>query len=322
MGLNTGETAVEGDFIQQADRDATKSNDANRVPKLEDTGYLDRRFLSTGFGGDGSDGALSVSSGTTTIDLASAPVVIKQYSSISITGTGGIDFSNPATGGTLVIILCAGDCTLTSSATRGIDLRGVGATKSTDGFSFLFAATNAGVDGTDAGGTEGGGGGGGGASAEDGADASGGAGATNGAGGAGAFPALTPAQLAILSRFAHTAAFVVGAGGGDGGDGDTGLGGDGGRGGGALILECAGDLNFGASFTIDSSGQNGSNGTNNDGGGGGGGGAGTVHLFHQGITTAVAGTITTAGGTGGTGESDGGNGGAGGDAFSVLEAIA
>src|SRR5277367_6704134 len=41
------------------------------------------------FGGNGADGALTVTSGTTTINCANAAVVVKNYSSISITGTGG-----------------------------------------------------------------------------------------------------------------------------------------------------------------------------------------------------------------------------------------
>src|ERR1035437_3459937 len=51
------------------------------------------------FGGTGADGALAISSGTTTIDCANAAKVIKNYSSISITGTGTLAFSNPNTNG-------------------------------------------------------------------------------------------------------------------------------------------------------------------------------------------------------------------------------
>src|SRR3990167_9608249 len=55
------------------------------------------------FGGDGTDGELNVSSGTTDIALGGARVVTKNYSSISITGTGAITFSNPHAEGTTVI---------------------------------------------------------------------------------------------------------------------------------------------------------------------------------------------------------------------------
>ena len=78
------------------------------------------------FGGDGSDGALSISSGTTTIDLSSAAITIKNYTSISITGTGALAFSNPATTGSIVILKSQGNVTITSSATRAIDLRSLG----------------------------------------------------------------------------------------------------------------------------------------------------------------------------------------------------
>ncbi len=78
----------------------------------------------TKFGGTGADGALS---GTTVIDLGSAQVVVKNYTSISITGTQTITFTNPHANGTIVILKSQGNVTLTSSATPNIDLRGIGA---------------------------------------------------------------------------------------------------------------------------------------------------------------------------------------------------
>lgn len=79
------------------------------------------------FGGTGADGALSSSSGATNIDLGGAQVVIKNYTSISITGTGGLTFTNPHANGTIIIFKSQGNVTLTSSATPNIDLRNVGA---------------------------------------------------------------------------------------------------------------------------------------------------------------------------------------------------
>jgi hypothetical protein len=47
------------------------------------------------FGGTGADGALSVSSGNTNIDAAGAAILVKNYTSISITGTGSVTLINP-----------------------------------------------------------------------------------------------------------------------------------------------------------------------------------------------------------------------------------
>ena len=87
------------------------------------------------FGGDGSDGALSVSSGTTTIDLSSASVVVKNYTSISITGTGVIDFTNPHANGTTIIFRSQGNVTISSTTVPAIDLNEMGAQEVTLGTS-------------------------------------------------------------------------------------------------------------------------------------------------------------------------------------------
>lgn len=79
------------------------------------------------WGGTGVDGALSVSAGTTTIDLGGAQFFIKNYTSISITGTGKIGFSNPHANGTNIIFRSSGDYTNTSSDAHAIDLRLMGA---------------------------------------------------------------------------------------------------------------------------------------------------------------------------------------------------
>src|SRR5271170_962170 len=69
------------------------------------------------FGGTGADGALSISSGTTTIGLSSANALVKNYSSISITGTGDLTFSSPSSNGAGATLKSTGAVTLTSSAT-------------------------------------------------------------------------------------------------------------------------------------------------------------------------------------------------------------
>jgi hypothetical protein len=83
------------------------------------------------FGGTGADGALSITSGTTTIDLGGAAFVIKNYTSISITSSGSLSFSNPAAGGTYIVLKSQGNVTMTSSGS--ISTVGMGASASTAG---------------------------------------------------------------------------------------------------------------------------------------------------------------------------------------------
>ena len=90
------------------------------------------------WGGTGSDGALSVSSGTTTIDLGSNQVVIKNYSSISITGTGSLAFINPHANGTIIIFRCTGAVTITSSTSPVINLASLGSSAGS-GTSLIFS---------------------------------------------------------------------------------------------------------------------------------------------------------------------------------------
>jgi hypothetical protein len=98
---------------------------------------------STKFGGTGTDGALSITSGTTTIDLASSSEVVKNYTSISITG-GTLNFSNPAaTSGTIIFLKSQGDCTITSTTSPAIDASGLGAEAGKKGWGYYFY-TNAG----------------------------------------------------------------------------------------------------------------------------------------------------------------------------------
>lgn len=254
------------------------------------------------FGGDGTDGALSISSGTTTIDCANAAVVIKNYTSISITGTGALAFSNPNTNGTIIMLKSQGGITITSSATPAIDGRLMGGQAASDGYggpstytaggsSTASSATAgiAGVCGLPISGRLGktialalGGGGGNGAATNGGGNPKpGGAG-----GGAGA---------------------AAGGTAGTAGSGTTATGagtpGVGGKGGGCIYMEGLGALNI--TGTIDVSGQNGTNASGSDNAtGGGGGGGGMVAILYK-TLTADSGTYTVTGGTAGTSTSTG-----------------
>lgn len=252
------------------------------------------------FGGDGSDGALSIASGTTTLDLGNAKVFTKNYTSISITGTGQLTFSNPHASGSIIVLKATGNVTLTSSASPNIEASGMGAAGG-------------------AGGAAGGGTGSSGTTAvplsDPGTEHRGTGGASGGpVGAAGAIYANTGLYTISPGRYYAFGRFISpGSGGGGGAGGDTGnTGGAGGRGGGALVIECAGDLN--CTGNINAKGSNGANGTvgaSTDGSDGGGGSGGSCLVFYN-TATATSGTISDAGGNGGTQNSGGANSGGGG----------
>ncbi len=108
---------------------AVAETGTDKIIKTKSTGLLDHTIIpNLKFGGTGADGALTISSGTTNIDLGSAAIFVKNYSSISITGTGALTFTNPHANGTIIIFKNTGATTLTSSATPNIDLRNLGST--------------------------------------------------------------------------------------------------------------------------------------------------------------------------------------------------
>ena len=291
MPFVNGQVIDEDDYINDAEKDATPANDEGKAVKLESDAKFSRKFLRASFGGTGADGALSISSGTTTINLGGAKVYILNYSSISITGTGKLAFSNPHAGGTIIIIKCQGNCTLTSSQ-PSIDASGMG-----------------GAGG--AGGTGAGGGGSVGTNGNGILDS-----AIHYGGGGDGTPTVglrmtTNAELYTKEEFhlKRKAIYIYCGSGGGGGAGSTNTGGvdggDGGRGGGALLIECAGALNFTGTVSVSGLvGVDGDNNTSGQGGGGGGGGStgSCVILYHT--LTSASGTILASGGAGGKGGSN------------------
>lgn len=256
------------------------------------------------FGGTGVDGALTITSGATNIDLGSAAVVVKNYTSISITGTGSLTFTNPNNAGTVVIIKSQGNVTLTSSTAPMIDGSGLGslggsggaaATSQASGSNavtptrlFMFAP-GGGIGGINSANIT-----------------------TGGASGATPIwaPILTDTPLTYPNIF-------LGAGGGGGGassgDANVSTGGNGGNGGGAIVLECGGALNFTTAGGISVAGKSATNGdlgtatTANAQGAGGGGGGYFVCLYN--LLTAASGTVTVSGGAAGAGAAAGSPGG-------------
>jgi len=241
------------------------------------------------FGGDGSDGALTITTGTTTIDCSSANIVVKNYTSISITGDGKLAFSNPASDGTVIVLKSQGDVTITSSDGSAIDVSamggdgGAGGTNAagsvgTNGFQILDSNNHYGVGGTK--------------------------GSPVGGGAGGVILASAWEYTIVSGREQRRVLNLACGSGGGGGAGTiappstTYTGGDGGRGGGVLIIECAGAWNF--TSTINVKGEVGATANPNSSGGGGGGGGGMALVLYN-TLTANSGTVSTNGGNGGAG---------------------
>lgn len=259
-------------------------------------------------GGTGSDGALSITSGTTTVSASSAPYLEKNYTNVSITSTGNLSFSTPATTGTTVAIFIQGTGTVTTSSTHAIDVRSMGGTANS-GYVLLDSPAST---------TSGGGGSGGGSC--------GGAGTQGIASVSSSNQQLTVPGQAI-SPFSATQRYAPPGGNGSSGTSGgangfgSGSGGAGGLGGGGLYVECAGAWNF-TTGAIDASGNAGSASTHNSSGGeqggdGGGGGGGNILVLY-GTLTADSGTYTVSGGAGGTGNGSSGFAGASGIVYRAL----
>ncbi len=288
MAIQSGQQALASDFVSVS----SGAGDAAKAPKLNESGKLSPTFLP--FGGDGSDGELNIISGVTTIDLGGQAFVVKNYTSILITGSGKLAFTNPNAYGTTIILRSQGNVTLTSSQAPMIDAGGIGALGGNGvsaGSSYVGGNVgNAGI-GLDIFRTNGGGKGSSGNS-------------DNGPGGP--IPtAITPSALQfnqspLSQKYPHS---FVGAGAGSGGA-YQGSSGAGGRGGGCVIIECGGAWNFTTANGISVAGRTGNNGSGTVAGGGGGGGGGFFLALYKSVL-ANTGTVTVAGGLGGSGNASG-----------------
>lgn len=283
----------------------TGSNTFNGTTTLATTTFSVLPIGATGFGGTGLDGDLTITAGTTTIDLNGLDFFEKNYNNITINGTGTLSFLNPSASGTIVSLKVKNNFTMSASST--IYLVGIGATSTNKGSGF-YTRTQVGNSGN---------------------------GSTAGAAGTGIFN--------TTSTLSKNLNLYVGSAGGNGSGRNAPIQyNTGGRGGGALLLQVAGNWNFLGS--INASGENGKNaygvggGGENcaDGAGGnswgagtsgqqasasctyvyssGGGGGGTVIGIYNNLINNT-GTINVSGGVGGNVSSPvtsvGGNGGVG-----------
>lgn len=316
-GTNTGDQTLNGLLPSQTGQSGNylQTNGSNSLWSALPAG------LTSKFGGTGADGALSVSSGTTTIALGGVAVVIKNYSSISITGTGNIAFSGANATGTKVIFLCSGNSTITTSSTHSIDLRGLGgvggngnngntqgtnviATPGTENIDDGIVTISANKFGFGSTGPTGGGNGifgGGGASNYTAGTAGGGASGNNGKAGT----AVTgfPLYFVGAQPYLGIRGFCIAGAGGGGGNNSFGIGGN---------SNTQASNGTGGSLGSPNGGSGNANSgsaTYNFGGSGGGGaGAGGFYMEVAGAFNFTTGTIDCSGGVGG----GGGNGGSGG----------
>lgn len=254
------------------------------------------------FGGTGVDGALNVTSGTTTLDLSTKTEW--NYTSVNIASGAGLTFSN-ATASTVPIIKVQGNFNNSGIiTTKGLGAAGGsgGAVSTYDGAATGTRTGTFFVDNT---------------RPDAGAKAYG---AVTTAGGAGGVASLKN------STYFYPSAALNGSGGGGGGGGTPanvgtpGAGGAGGAGSLGLYLEVAGtytqsgiiNLNGGAGTAGSNCPGDGSHSwTSGCGGGGGGGGAGSL-VVKYGVELAYTGTTTVTGGTAGSGGSKTNTGGSGG----------
>lgn len=301
--IAVGNTVSASDFLTKSTASTTPSSNSGKVAKAESDGFIDPNFIYNGFGGGGSDGALSISSGTTTLDLGGSAVFIKNYTSVSITGTAKLAFTNPHANGTIIIIRCRGNFTVTSSSNPAIDASGMGSDVGNPATSNTGFTITGGGNGSASGGTP-------------------------IAGTAGTAPCTTVSTKMIRNVFiacgsaggnggATNGFTCLGAGGGgaslmtNGSAGATGFGtsggsgGVGGRGGGALYIEVAGAYNV--TGIMNANGVNGTNASGTTGSGGGGGAGGCIVIRYK-TLTANSGTYNVNGGTGGTGNQGGAGG--------------
>lgn len=226
------------------------------------------------FGGDGSDGDLTVSSGTTTLSAGTSNVLVKNYTNLTVASGATLTISTTATQGTILILRIRGTCTIAGT----LELTGKGATVGYSGYSIRDSVTHYGGTGGNYGA---------------------GIGGTAGTGGAiytNLTEYVTPEGNRLYRRYINLAA---GSAGGTGGNGDGGTPGTGGTGGGAVLIECD-SLNF--TGTISVNGGTGGTGTRNAAGcGGGGGGASGMALVLYNSLVVNTGTVNAKGGAGGNG---------------------
>jgi hypothetical protein len=258
--------------------------DAGKLGLLDATGRYNGALLPYAFGGDGTDGALSVMAGTTTLNLGQ----VYQFTTIHVEAAATLAFTG--TGGVLILATGAvtGGGTIELRNKVATKLAGVlyGHTAESGSPMYTFTPNVGGAGGAAPAGAGGGGAGGTSSTAS----------ATPGVGGAGG-------AIATVGTAGSHGNSAVGGGGGGGGGGETGAGAGAGSAGTTTVNNNGGAGGYG-----------GVAGANVDGGGGGGGGGGWNTGNGGAAGRAAPGNAGAGadGGTHGNGGASGANGGDGG----------
>lgn len=289
--ISAGQDILASDFVSTS----AGAGDSGKVAKLDATGKIDKSFINTKFGGTGADGALSISSGTTNINVGAVRVYELNYTSLSITGTGALTFSNPHINGTFIIIRVQGDVTLTSSAAPMLDASGMGAVGGAQIVAGASVNQNGNAGNTALGFTF--------------QTTGGNAATTVAVGSASAIGSPVTTYETITSLTAYKYSRACPGPGGSTGSVNTSVGGSataqaGGNGGGALIIECAGAWNFTTANGISVAGKSptdaAASGGNSSAGGSAGGSGGFLLAMYNSLT-ANSGTVDVGGGIGSKG---------------------
>lgn len=295
-GANTAGVLAIGTDAQILVADSTQATGAKWVTPAPGTSPF-VSFSAAIFGGSGSDGALAITAGTTTVNCGGAAVVVKNYSSISITGSGVLAFSNPHPNGTTIFLLSQGAVTLSSSATPMIDISLMGAAGGAASVASTVTTTNGNPGNTASG-------------AFVSITAGRGADGTSAAGGTPSYAinnAFFAASLQLMRKYPWIA---PGSGGGSGsaknasGVGNTATSGAGSAGAGALVIECGGVFTFGTtgglSTTPAAAGSASTSGSSVSANGGSCGGGGTIYITYN-FAGVITGTVSNSVGTPGNG---------------------
>jgi hypothetical protein len=295
MAITSGQTALASDFVSTS----AGAGDSGKVPKLNASGVLDPTFFDFEFG-DGSDGDVTISAGTTTLtkDMFYNSLVVtgtlvtdgfRVFVKGQLSGAGTIKWGTPNNGGNGGI--GSGGTAGASSGTGPLKTRAGVAGPVGDGSNGITGlAGNIGSNGTSGGS---------------------GGGSGFGSGGTGGTKANTWGCLQKLTFIASTGlnlksdntyeplANSTGGSGGNGqGSSNDRWGGGSGASGGTMIIWAQ---TWAGTFTIQSNGGNGGNGGNGagnpSGGGGAGGNGGVVFVVYK--TKTWSGSYNLTGGTGG-----------------------
>ncbi len=336
-GASLGTTTATAGNILIADGSAWQSVAPTGDVTVSSAGSLMVTLLDLHLFGDGSDGDVSISSGTTTLTRD------MYYHNLTISGTGVIETAGCRifVSGTLDISAAptlairrspnsGSNGSLPGGANGGSILGalsvGGGMAGTAGGAGVASGTATAGTNGTNATGNQASGGAAAGA-----AGGNGGTGSSGAGGNGGSVPAsnqfpfrrLGPDLIRGTTILTSVISGSAGGGGGNGNGTQTGAGGGGGGSAGPVIGIWANTIKRGgstAASAISAIGGNGGNGgaaiSSNCGGGGGGGGGpgGWVFIAYRALTGSTAtNCIDASGGTGGNGGNGGGSSGLGGD---------